>query len=165
MLLAADHWHDVLVGSILGTVLAYFSYRQYYPSLASPLAHRPYSPRVRRAEHDAESTLPVHDKAHSHEGHHTHDSAAHARANDNAVYGAPQGQAMDIGGYPPRGPMMRTASEAAAGYSPVRAVQAGHGGREGSLGGSGSEDGVPRGTVQRGGPEHMEEVWKTGERR
>ncbi|EDR07742.1 uncharacterized protein LACBIDRAFT_298246 [Laccaria bicolor S238N-H82] len=41
------HWHDVLVGSIIGTVLAYFSYRQYYPSLSSELSHRPYSPRIK----------------------------------------------------------------------------------------------------------------------
>ncbi|KII88595.1 hypothetical protein PLICRDRAFT_124819 [Plicaturopsis crispa FD-325 SS-3] len=54
------HWHDVLVGSILGTVLAYFSYRQYYPSLASPMSHRPYSPRI---GHDDEPVLPV---AHAH---------------------------------------------------------------------------------------------------
>jgi diacylglycerol diphosphate phosphatase/phosphatidate phosphatase len=40
------HWHDILVGSLVGTVLAYFSYRQYYPSLASPHSHRPYSPRI-----------------------------------------------------------------------------------------------------------------------
>ncbi|KIY51002.1 acid phosphatase/Vanadium-dependent haloperoxidase, partial [Fistulina hepatica ATCC 64428] len=42
------HWHDVLVGAILGTVMAYFSYRQYYPSLASELSHRPHPPRIRR---------------------------------------------------------------------------------------------------------------------
>jgi len=46
------HWHDVLVGSIVGLVLSYFSYRQYYPSLASPFSHRPYSPRVPRYEQD-----------------------------------------------------------------------------------------------------------------
>ncbi|GLB35424.1 putative acid phosphatase homologues [Lyophyllum shimeji] len=51
------HWHDVLVGSILGTVISYFTYRQYYPSLASELSHRPYSPRIQRE--DAE-VLPTH---------------------------------------------------------------------------------------------------------
>ncbi|KAG9127953.1 hypothetical protein FRC07_007191, partial [Ceratobasidium sp. 392] len=40
------HWHDVLIGSIVGLVLSYFSYRQYYPGLASPFSHRPYSPRI-----------------------------------------------------------------------------------------------------------------------
>ncbi|KAJ6547420.1 phosphatidic acid phosphatase type 2/haloperoxidase [Mycena capillaripes] len=44
------HWHDVLVGSILGTVVSYFTYRQYYPSLASEVSHRPYSPRIARDE-------------------------------------------------------------------------------------------------------------------
>ncbi|KAF8920371.1 phosphatidic acid phosphatase type 2/haloperoxidase [Mucidula mucida] len=44
------HWHDILVGSILGTVMGYFAYRQYYPSLASELSHRPYSPRIKRDE-------------------------------------------------------------------------------------------------------------------
>lgn len=42
-----DHWQDVLVGSILGAVLAYFSYRQFYPSLASKYSHFPYSPRIK----------------------------------------------------------------------------------------------------------------------
>ena len=52
-----DHWHDVLVGSILGTLFAYFSYRQYYPSLSSELSHRPYSPRIKD---DVEAVLPFH---------------------------------------------------------------------------------------------------------
>ncbi|KAF5386621.1 hypothetical protein D9615_001890 [Tricholomella constricta] len=51
------HWQDVLVGSILGTVVSYFTYRQYYPSLAAELSHRPYSPRIKRE--DAE-VLPLH---------------------------------------------------------------------------------------------------------
>ena len=51
----ADHATDVLAGSLLGLVAAYFSYRQYYPSLAAPYAERPYSPRVPR-----EDRLPVH---------------------------------------------------------------------------------------------------------
>jgi diacylglycerol diphosphate phosphatase/phosphatidate phosphatase len=34
-------------------VLSYFSYRQYYPSLASPFSHRPYSPRIPRYEQDS----------------------------------------------------------------------------------------------------------------
>ncbi|KAJ6496543.1 phosphatidic acid phosphatase type 2/haloperoxidase [Mycena vitilis] len=40
------HWQDVLVGAILGTVVSYFSYRQYYPSLSSEVSHRPYAPRI-----------------------------------------------------------------------------------------------------------------------
>ncbi|CAE6425977.1 unnamed protein product [Rhizoctonia solani] len=46
------HWQDVFIGSIVGLVLSYFSYRQYYPSLASPFSHRPYSPRIPRYEQD-----------------------------------------------------------------------------------------------------------------
>ncbi|KAH7889465.1 PAP2-domain-containing protein [Phlebopus sp. FC_14] len=44
------HWQDVVAGAILGTVVSYFAYRQYFPSLASPMSHRPYSPRVPREE-------------------------------------------------------------------------------------------------------------------
>lgn len=44
------HWQDVLVGSILGTVVSYFTYRQYYPRLTSEVSHRPYSPRIVRAD-------------------------------------------------------------------------------------------------------------------
>ncbi|KDN49466.1 hypothetical protein RSAG8_02168, partial [Rhizoctonia solani AG-8 WAC10335] len=46
------HWQDVLIGSIVGLVLSYFSYRQYYPSLTSPFSHRPYSPRIPRYEQE-----------------------------------------------------------------------------------------------------------------
>ena len=35
-----------MTGSTIGIVFAFFSYRQYYPSLASALSHRPYSPRI-----------------------------------------------------------------------------------------------------------------------
>ncbi|KAH0827133.1 PAP2-domain-containing protein [Lanmaoa asiatica] len=49
------HMEDVVAGSILGFVVAYFAYRQYFPSLASPMSHRPYSPRVSRDE----SVLPT----------------------------------------------------------------------------------------------------------
>lgn len=39
------HWQDVVTGSSLGFLLAYFSYRQYYPHLASADAHLPYTTR------------------------------------------------------------------------------------------------------------------------
>ncbi|EUC56449.1 DPP1-diacylglycerol pyrophosphate phosphatase-like protein [Rhizoctonia solani AG-3 Rhs1AP] len=53
------HWQDVLVGSIVGLVFAYFAYRQYYPTLESPLSHKPYSPRIPREDAYRESsTLP-----------------------------------------------------------------------------------------------------------
>jgi diacylglycerol diphosphate phosphatase / phosphatidate phosphatase len=59
-----DHWHDVLVGSLLGLTLSYFSYRQYYPSLESELSHRPYSPRIKA---ELEELLPTHHHRPSHE--------------------------------------------------------------------------------------------------
>jgi len=40
-----DHWQDVLAGSTLGLCVAYFSYRQYYPHLASKRAHIPFTTR------------------------------------------------------------------------------------------------------------------------
>ncbi|KAJ7751991.1 phosphatidic acid phosphatase type 2/haloperoxidase [Mycena metata] len=50
------HWQDVLAGSILGTVVSYFSYRQYYPTLTSEVSHLPYAPRVGRED----LNLPTH---------------------------------------------------------------------------------------------------------
>ncbi|KDQ60760.1 hypothetical protein JAAARDRAFT_125403 [Jaapia argillacea MUCL 33604] len=55
------HWHDILVGSILGLTMAYFCYRQYYPSLGDELSHRPYSPRIKREE----PILPTHGRTES----------------------------------------------------------------------------------------------------
>ncbi len=52
----SDHWQDVLVGSVVGTTLAYFCYRQYYPSLASEVSHLPYGPRIK----EEENILPLH---------------------------------------------------------------------------------------------------------
>jgi|SRR5712671_1278690 len=58
--LSTDHWQDVLFGSLLGIVMAYFSYRQYFLPLASELAHLPYSPRPQFLEgtHDPAPGLP-----------------------------------------------------------------------------------------------------------
>ena len=53
------HWQDVLTGSILGIVVAYFSYRQYYPPLTSPISHQPYPQRLKRGGHE----LPTHNRA------------------------------------------------------------------------------------------------------
>ncbi|KAG2127920.1 phosphatidic acid phosphatase type 2/haloperoxidase [Suillus bovinus] len=39
------HWQDVVGGSTLGLLLAYFSYRQYYPHLALAESHQPYTTR------------------------------------------------------------------------------------------------------------------------
>ncbi|OJT11152.1 Phosphatidate phosphatase PPAPDC1B [Trametes pubescens] len=50
------HWQDVLTGSLLGLVTAYFSYRQFYPPLWSDMSHKPYSPRIKRGSH----LLPTH---------------------------------------------------------------------------------------------------------
>ncbi|KAG9127907.1 hypothetical protein FRC07_007753 [Ceratobasidium sp. 392] len=53
------HWQDIVVGSIVGLVFAYFSYRQYYPTLESPYSHKPYSPRIPRDVDYRESMLPI----------------------------------------------------------------------------------------------------------
>ncbi|KAI0064654.1 PAP2-domain-containing protein [Artomyces pyxidatus] len=50
------HWQDVTAGSLLGFTIAYFAYRQYYPSLSSEVSHTPYPPRTQRSE----PVLPVH---------------------------------------------------------------------------------------------------------
>ncbi|KAI8998589.1 acid phosphatase/Vanadium-dependent haloperoxidase [Trametes punicea] len=52
------HWHDVLAGSLLGLLAAYFSYRQYYPPLQSKLSHEPYPPRTIRGG----QVLPTHSR-------------------------------------------------------------------------------------------------------
>ena len=39
------HSQDVGIGMLLGISIAYFSYRQYYPSLAHPFSHRPFASR------------------------------------------------------------------------------------------------------------------------
>ncbi|KAI8329184.1 phosphatidic acid phosphatase type 2/haloperoxidase [Choanephora cucurbitarum] len=44
------HWTDVFIGGIIGTVFAYFSYRQYYPSLAHEESHKPFAPRISSPE-------------------------------------------------------------------------------------------------------------------
>lgn len=54
--LSTDHWEDVVAGSCLGILTAYFSYRLYYPSLASEHAHLPYAPRIHRLD----ASLPIH---------------------------------------------------------------------------------------------------------
>ncbi|KAG6336917.1 hypothetical protein ID866_2155 [Astraeus odoratus] len=63
------HWQDVVAGAILGTTVAYFAYRQYYPSLASEMSHRPYSPRVPRDEQIL-PTVRLHEDHESTEGEH-----------------------------------------------------------------------------------------------
>lgn len=57
-----DHWHDVVAGSILGLAVAYFAYRQYFPSLASPMSHKPYPPRVRREDGELPTVNPATDR-------------------------------------------------------------------------------------------------------
>ncbi|CAO3627308.1 unnamed protein product [Mucor hiemalis] len=56
------HWQDVFIGGIIGTAFAYFSYRQYYPSLASVHSQKPYPPRIKRPQ----DIFPD-------DGHHPHD--------------------------------------------------------------------------------------------
>lgn len=79
----SDHWQDVLTGSILGTVLAYFSYRHYYPNLTSKHSHQPYSPRIKREDTEI---LPTHNLRSSEASHGGGDRTSYAD-NDNGVAG------------------------------------------------------------------------------
>jgi hypothetical protein len=40
------HWHDVTIGALLGTLCAFFAYRQYYPGLSHDSCGDPFSYRV-----------------------------------------------------------------------------------------------------------------------
>lgn len=45
------HATDVIAGSLLGLLIAYASYRLYYPPLSHPRCHLPYAPRVPLQDH------------------------------------------------------------------------------------------------------------------
>ena len=55
-------WQDVLTGSLLGLVVSYFAYRQYYPPLTSDISHQPYPPRYKRGGHEEGPVLPTHNR-------------------------------------------------------------------------------------------------------
>ncbi|CAI2174337.1 19042_t:CDS:10 [Funneliformis geosporum] len=40
------HWHDVFAGSLVGFLLSYFAYHQYYPSLQSAISDKPFTIRL-----------------------------------------------------------------------------------------------------------------------
>ncbi|RIA83812.1 phosphatidic acid phosphatase type 2/haloperoxidase [Glomus cerebriforme] len=44
------HWQDVLAGSLVGFLLSYFAYHQYYPSLHSYAADKPFTVRLKRVK-------------------------------------------------------------------------------------------------------------------
>lgn len=37
------HWQDVTIGSLIGVVIAFLCYRQYFPPLDSKMSHRSYA--------------------------------------------------------------------------------------------------------------------------
>lgn len=49
------HATDVIAGSIIGVIGAWWGYRQYFPPVASPLSHKPHSPRIPH-----EDIIPLH---------------------------------------------------------------------------------------------------------
>ncbi|WWC64260.1 uncharacterized protein I303_106870 [Kwoniella dejecticola CBS 10117] len=44
------HATDVIAGSLIGIIGAWYSYRQYYPPIGSPQSYKPYSPRIPKDE-------------------------------------------------------------------------------------------------------------------
>ena len=45
--------YDVTIGSLLGMLIAYFSYQRYYPVLKSPRCDTPFPSRAEQASRDA----------------------------------------------------------------------------------------------------------------
>ncbi|EGG01481.1 uncharacterized protein MELLADRAFT_50083 [Melampsora larici-populina 98AG31] len=64
------HWQDVLVGGLLGMLIAWFGYRMYYPSLFTEEAHKPYSPRL----HPKDRSSPILPVANQTYGSHHHEN-------------------------------------------------------------------------------------------
>ncbi|CAB4484332.1 uncharacterized protein OCT59_017881 [Rhizophagus irregularis] len=42
------HWHDVFAGSLVGFLLSYFAYHQYYPDLHSKISDKPFTIRLKK---------------------------------------------------------------------------------------------------------------------
>ncbi|KAL1748066.1 phosphatidic acid phosphatase type 2/haloperoxidase [Schizophyllum fasciatum] len=137
------HWQDVLVGSILGTVMSYFAYRQYYPALADPLAHRPYSPRVRREEEAGWAEGEGYGRGEAGYG--------RAAAGDSTEGEVPPAAQAYAGGYPP----------AAHVSAPRRRYDDPYGDAAGAH--RGETMGAHRAeTMTRPGPGPLAEVWRQG---
>lgn len=48
------HATDVLFGALVGSIVSYFCYRQYFPTLTSPSSHLPFAPRLPGVERPAD---------------------------------------------------------------------------------------------------------------
>ncbi|CAO3656669.1 unnamed protein product [Mucor hiemalis] len=53
------HWQDVTIGALLGTLCAYFAYRQYYPGLSQDSCRDPFLTRLAHCKrgHDVEAVV------------------------------------------------------------------------------------------------------------
>ncbi|KAI4517199.1 phosphatidic acid phosphatase type 2/haloperoxidase [Schizophyllum commune] len=144
------HWQDVLTGSILGTVMTYFAYRQYYPPLHDPLAHRPYSPRIRREDEPW-----VEDgagNAYSGREENGYDRTAADSTEGEVLPTTQRYNAGYAGGYPP----------AAHVSAPRRDYEDPYGASAAS-GQHHASSSIHRGdTMKRPGPGPLEEVWRQG---
>ncbi|WVQ94820.1 hypothetical protein IAU59_001903 [Kwoniella sp. CBS 9459] len=119
------HATDVIAGSILGILGSWYSYRQYYPSLAHPQAYKPFSPRIPKDE-----VIPMHHRPRrssiegmlrpsgsAYESHH-HTSGSTQDSTGMGV-GVPNNQPV---GYPPSNAQM-------VGYDGTTLPSAGYNGR------------------------------------
>jgi hypothetical protein len=157
----SDHWQDVFIGGIIGTFVSYFTYRQYYPSLASELSHRPYSPRIKREE----PVIPMHHHEANGSGilHHPQPQTSTIQQGYNAQQQGYNTQQQDYNsqqqGYPNpfTSPPAPTHNELHPEGHPLK-----HGGRYADHGRDSSQDFELEGTVMRPSLS-LDQVWKDGE--
>ena len=66
------HYQDVVVGSIIGLVLAYVCYRLYYPRLSSINSHLPYECILDKPNDNGnfDGVLPLYNEQHRMQKHH-----------------------------------------------------------------------------------------------